>query len=64
MAIPVPFWETEWLGSSRPIVYYDPRALEFDGPGDVLDAKAIVANYEVVFATSANLTEAALDRNI
>jgi phosphatidylserine/phosphatidylglycerophosphate/cardiolipin synthase-like enzyme len=35
-----------------------------DGPGGVLHAKAVVADVEVVFVTSANLTEAALDRNI
>ncbi len=58
------FWNTEWPGSSRPTVYYDPRALELDGPGGVLHAKAVVADDEAVFVTSANLTEAALDRNI
>ncbi len=45
-------------------MYYDPRALELDGPGGVLHAKAIVADDEVVFVTSANLTEAALNRII
>jgi phosphatidylserine/phosphatidylglycerophosphate/cardiolipin synthase-like enzyme len=34
------------------------------GHGGVLHAKAIVADDEAVFVTSANLTEAALDRNI
>ena len=58
------FWKTEWPGSSRPTVYYDPRALEMDGPGGVLHAKAVVSDNEAVFVTSANLTEAALDRNI
>ena len=58
------FWNTDWPGSARPHVYYDPRALELDGPGGVLHAKAVVADDEVVFVTSANLTEAALDRNI
>lgn len=58
------FWSTEWPGSSRPLVFYDPRALEQDGPGGVLHAKAVVVDEEVVFVTSANLTEAALDRNI
>jgi phosphatidylserine/phosphatidylglycerophosphate/cardiolipin synthase-like enzyme len=58
------FWNTEWPGSSRPSVYYDPRALELDGPAGVLHAKAVVIDDEVVFVTSANLTEAALDRNI
>ena len=35
-----------------------------DGPGAVLHAKAVVADDEAVFVTSANLTDAALDRNI
>ena len=58
------FWKTDWPGSSRPNVYFDPRALDQDGPGGVLHAKAVVADDEAVFITSANLTEAALDRNI
>jgi phosphatidylserine/phosphatidylglycerophosphate/cardiolipin synthase-like enzyme len=58
------FWKTDWPGSSHPRVFYDPRALDVEGPGGVLHAKAIVADDEVVFVTSANLTEAALDRNI
>jgi phosphatidylserine/phosphatidylglycerophosphate/cardiolipin synthase-like enzyme len=45
-------------------VFYDPRALDPDGPGGVLHAKAVVADDEIVFVTSANLTEAALARNI
>jgi len=47
------FWTEDWPGFSRPRVYYDPRALGLDGPSD-----------EVALVTSANLTEAALDRNI
>jgi phosphatidylserine/phosphatidylglycerophosphate/cardiolipin synthase-like enzyme len=35
-----------------------------EGPGRVLHAKAVVTDEEAVFITSANLTEAALDRNI
>jgi phosphatidylserine/phosphatidylglycerophosphate/cardiolipin synthase-like enzyme len=58
------FWSVEWPGVSRPQVYFDPRALEIDRPGGVLHAKAVVADDEAVFVTSANLTEAALDRNI
>ena len=58
------FWTTDWPGSSRPRVFYDPRALELDGPAGVLHAKAVVVDDEAVFVTSANLTEAALDRNI
>ena len=56
------FWKTDWPGASRPNVFYDPRAL--DAPGGVLHAKAVVADDETVFVTSANLTEAALERNI
>jgi phosphatidylserine/phosphatidylglycerophosphate/cardiolipin synthase-like enzyme len=58
------FWTADWPGTRRPAVFYDPRALELEGPGGVLHAKAVVADDEIVFVTSANLTEAALDRNI
>lgn len=58
------FWTIDWPGASRPAVFYDPRALDLEGPGGVLHAKAVVADDEAVFVTSANLTEAALDRNI
>ncbi len=58
------FWGDDWPGKSRPRVYYDPRALALDGPTGVLHAKAVVVDEEAVFVTSANLTEAALDRNI
>ena len=58
------FWGIDWPGSSRPSIYYDPRALDLEGPPSVLHAKAVVVDDEVVFMTSANLTEAALDRNI
>jgi phosphatidylserine/phosphatidylglycerophosphate/cardiolipin synthase-like enzyme len=58
------FWKGDWPGSARPNVFYDPRALDPEGPGGVLHAKAVVADDEAVFVTSANLTEAALDRNI
>jgi phosphatidylserine/phosphatidylglycerophosphate/cardiolipin synthase-like enzyme len=58
------FWKTDWPGSSHPSVFYDPRALDLEGPGGVLHAKAVVADDEAVLVTSANLTEAALDRNI
>jgi phosphatidylserine/phosphatidylglycerophosphate/cardiolipin synthase-like enzyme len=58
------FWERDWPGSARPSVFYDPRSLNLDGPKGVLHAKAIVGDEEAVFITSANFTEAALDRNI
>ena len=58
------FWGKDWPGKACPRVFYDPRSLELDGPGGVLHAKAVVADGEAVFVTSANLTEAAWDRNI
>jgi len=58
------FWGTDWPGAARPRVFYDPRSLEPGGPAGVLHAKAVVADEHTVFVTSANLTEAALDRNI
>ncbi len=58
------FWKSDWPGKARPSVYYDPRSLEPDGPKGVLHAKAVIADDEALFVTSANLTEAALDRNI
>jgi phosphatidylserine/phosphatidylglycerophosphate/cardiolipin synthase-like enzyme len=58
------FWSTDWPGTSRPRVFYEPRALEMEGPAGVLHAKALVTDDEAVFVTSANLTEAAFDRNI
>jgi phosphatidylserine/phosphatidylglycerophosphate/cardiolipin synthase-like enzyme len=57
-------WKVEWPGRSRPHVFYDPRALDPEMPGGVLHAKAVVADDEAVFVTSANLTEAAFDRNV
>jgi phosphatidylserine/phosphatidylglycerophosphate/cardiolipin synthase-like enzyme len=57
-------WKTDWPGSARPRVFFDPRAVDPEGPGGVLHAKAVVADDEAVFVTSANLTEAAFDRNI
>ncbi|HEY3566876.1 MAG TPA: DISARM system phospholipase D-like protein DrmC [Thermoanaerobaculia bacterium] len=58
------FWTKEWPGTLRPRVFYDPRSLDLEGAVGVLHAKALVVDEEAVFVTSANLTEAALDRNI
>ena len=58
------FWESDWPGQSRPRVFYDPRSLAPSGPKGVLHAKAVIADEQTLFVTSANLTDAALDRNI
>ncbi len=59
------FRRDEWPGRRHPIIYYDPRALL--GGGDErasLHAKCVVADRRDAFVTSANLTVAALERNI
>jgi hypothetical protein len=53
-----------WPGDHRPSVFYDPRSLKDDSETAVLHAKAVVADDEVAFVTSANLTEKAFDENI
>lgn len=45
-------------------MFYDPGALELEGPTGILHTKAVVVDDEVVFVTSANLTEAAPEPNI
>ena len=57
------FWEKDWPGAARPDVFYDPRSVNPKVKG-VLHAKAVVADDERVFITSANFTAAALDHNI
>jgi phosphatidylserine/phosphatidylglycerophosphate/cardiolipin synthase-like enzyme len=58
------FWSRDWPGLNRPQVFYDPRSIELSGPLGVLHAKAVVVDVQASFVTSANLTEAALDRNV
>lgn len=58
------FWKKDWPGKTKPRVFYDPRSLDLESKSSVLHAKAVVKDEEVVFVTSANFTEAALDRNI
>jgi phosphatidylserine/phosphatidylglycerophosphate/cardiolipin synthase-like enzyme len=57
-------WRHDWPGSREPAVFYDPRSLEPHAPGGILHAKAVIADDKAAFVTSANLTEAAFDRNI
>lgn len=58
------FWAEDWPGKRRPEVFYAPSSLEANGIRGVLHAKVIVSDDEKLFVTSANLTEAAFDRNI
>ncbi len=52
------------MGKPGKITLEEIDQLELGGPAGVLHAKAVMADDEAVFVTSANLTEAALDRNI
>jgi phosphatidylserine/phosphatidylglycerophosphate/cardiolipin synthase-like enzyme len=56
-------WTQQWPGERRPDVYYDPRSLEIPKPDGVLHAKALVVDERACFVGSANLTEAAFERN-
>ena len=54
-----------WPGKRLPEMFYDPRSLEMEGAKRaVLHAKAVVVDGRWVLLTSANLTEAAQERNI
>ena len=57
------FWSKDWPGPTRPSVFYDPRSVDPEARG-VLHAKAVVADEERLFITSANFTAAAQDDNI
>ena len=57
------FWSNDWPGPVRPSVFYDPRSVDPEAQG-VLHAKAVIADEERVFITSANFTAAAQDDNI
>lgn len=58
------FWDRDWPGTRRPTVFFDPRSLTLGKPEGVLHAKGVVVDGRLAFITSANLTEAAWDRNI
>jgi len=60
------FQKENWPWTSVPEVYYYPRSLEKVGGGKraCLHAKTVVVDGRDVFLTSANLTEAAQQRNI
>ncbi len=59
------FREKEWPGRRLPALYYDPRALALDARDRAcLHAKCIVVDHSIALVSSANFTEAALERNI
>ena len=59
------FWENVWPSiDARPDVFYDCRAFDTTEPWASVHAKAVVVDSQRVFASSANFSDAALDRNI
>lgn len=59
------FRDQVWPGARLPELYYDPRSLALDGgKRAVLHAKGVVVDERWLLLTSANLTEAAQERNI
>jgi PLD-like domain len=55
----------QWSGKRLPKVLYDPRALSTArGPRSCLHAKCLIVDDQRTLITSANFTEAAMDRNI
>lgn len=58
------FWGKDWPGHRKPSVFYFPQSLRLEGETASLHAKGVVVDDDTVFVTSANFTEAALDRNI
>jgi phosphatidylserine/phosphatidylglycerophosphate/cardiolipin synthase-like enzyme len=60
------FARVEWPADRHlPKLYYDPRSLEIEAAKRAcLHAKCIVVDRRCVFVSSANLTEAAQERNI
>lgn len=59
------FWSQEWPGRRRPEVYFDPRSVELSADRRAsMHAKCIVVDGSRSLVTSANLTEAAQERNI
>jgi phosphatidylserine/phosphatidylglycerophosphate/cardiolipin synthase-like enzyme len=58
------FWNQEWPSRRRPEVFYDPRSVEPSADRRAsMHAKCIVADDTRCLVTSANLTEAAHERN-
>ena len=59
------FWSQEWPGRRRPEVYFDPRSVDLSPDRRAsMHAKCIVVDGARSLVTSANLTEAAQERNI
>ncbi len=59
------FREKEWPGRRLPAIYYDPRSLALSARDRAcLHAKCIVVDHSTTLVSSANFTEAALERNI
>lgn len=59
------FFKRQWPGSRRPSIFHDPRSLRMErDKRAVMHAKCILVDRRIGLVSSANLTEAALFRNI
>lgn len=59
------FIQKQWPSSIQPAIYYDPRSLTMErSKRAVMHAKCILVDQRIGLVSSANLTEAALARNI
>lgn len=59
------FVHFNWPGKPWPEIFYDPRGLENDSRRRaVVHAKCLIADSNTAFVTSANLTEAAQEKNV
>jgi phosphatidylserine/phosphatidylglycerophosphate/cardiolipin synthase-like enzyme len=59
------FIRYDWPGMPWPEVFYDPRGLESDpNRKAVVHAKCVIMDAHTAFVTSANLTEAAQEKNV
>jgi phosphatidylserine/phosphatidylglycerophosphate/cardiolipin synthase-like enzyme len=59
------FLTRNWPGEPWPLVFYDPRGLETEPQRKaVVHAKCVIADDHLAFVTSANLTEAAQEKNV
>lgn len=59
------FMKYNWPQAPFPEVYYDPRGLSLDPSSKaVVHAKCVVIDKKIAFVTSANVTEAAQEKNI
>jgi len=58
------FRQDHWPFEKLPKLYFDPRSLTVGSQNSALHAKCVIADRQQALISSANFTEAAMDRNI